>query len=156
MEALFGSKTAQQILFFLEEHDELCASDLAQQSKVPINMLQKQLEKFEREQLLQSKWEGKKKIYFWNKKFVGLVELKKLLRILRKKSLEKKQAQQNENPADGSHLPIADRLKDAEQLYQQASQLNPFLYFQPFVKSFTTREEYENWQKKQKNPWLIG
>ena len=156
MEALFGSKTAQQILFFLEEHGELCASDLAQQKNIPINMLQKQLEKFEREQLLQSSWQGKRKIYHWNKNFAGLSELKKLLKILRKKAQVAKQAKLSENPADGSTLPIGDRLKAAEDLYQQAAELNPFPYFQAFVKTFSSREDYENWQKNQKNPWLIG
>lgn len=155
MENLFGNSTARNLLFYFEEHEQAYVTQLASTLKIPLNMIQKQLEKFERDQILVSSWQQKKKVYSWNEKFVGLVELQKLLKILRKNYVSNINSQE-ENPADGSSLPIKERLQFAEKLYQQAAQLNPFPYFQPFVKSFTTREEYENWQKKQKNPWLVG
>ena len=61
----------------------------------------------------------------------------------------------DQDPANGLHLSLKERLELSEQLLREAEALNPFPRYKPFVKSFESFEEYEQWRKQQRNPWLI-
>jgi hypothetical protein len=46
----------------------------------------------------------------------------------------------------------AARLREAERLFADFVDLTPFK-FTPFVKTFDSFEEYEQWKRAQTNPW---
>jgi hypothetical protein len=48
----------------------------------------------------------------------------------------------------------AARLAEAERLYRDFEQLTPYPKPRPFVKSFDSFAEYEQWRRAQTNPWL--
>lgn len=147
IDPLFGSKTATVTLLFLQRHGEVYATQIASDLKIPLNMVQKQLERLTLGKVLVAKTSGRRKVYSWNPHYPLLGPLKRLL------------AQGNviykEDPADGTHLSVAERLAQAESLTQQAAKLNPIKSFKPFVKTFESDADYECWRKKQKNPWFI-
>jgi hypothetical protein len=46
----------------------------------------------------------------------------------------------------------AQRLFDAERLFEEFRQLTPYR-FKPFARSFRSFAEYERWKRGQPNPW---
>lgn len=46
-----------------------------------------------------------------------------------------------------------ERVRLAESLYQEIVHIQK-KRFKPFVKSFSSFEEYEKWKARQKDPWL--
>jgi len=45
------------------------------------------------------------------------------------------------------------RLAEAERLYLDFVALTPFPRPKPFVKSFDSFEQYDEWRRAQRNPW---
>jgi len=144
---LFGNRTADMVLLFLARHGEAWATQIAGDLEIPVNMVQKQLERFERGGVLKSSIEGRRRIYSWNAGYPALGPLKQLL--------ARMGACIAEDPADGSHLSIEERLDLARKLKEGAARLNPYGRPKAFAKSFESFESYEAWRKKQKNPWLV-
>lgn len=146
IEALFGSKTASLVLLFLERQGQVYATHLSKDLKISVNMVQKQLDRLTLGHVLVAKMVGRRKVYTWNLQYPLLGPLKRLL--------AQGNAVYKEDPADGTHLSVAERLALADSLTQQAMALNPYP-FKPFVHSFESDADYERWRKKQKNPWFI-
>ncbi|MBN1115136.1 MAG: winged helix-turn-helix transcriptional regulator [Oligoflexia bacterium] len=80
LESIFGSKSAEQVLLFLENYDEGYASLIAKTFKISVSMVQKQLEKFEQAGLLVSTLKGKTRLYQFNPKYYFTNELRSLLK----------------------------------------------------------------------------
>lgn len=144
---LFGNHTADLVLLFLARHGEVYATQIAGDLEIPVNMVQKQLERFERGGVLKSTLSGRRRMYGWNESYPALRPLKQLLARLGVCVAS--------DPADGSHLSIEERLELARELKDGAARLNPYGRPKAFTKSFESYESYEAWRKKQKNPWLI-
>jgi DNA-binding transcriptional ArsR family regulator len=144
---LFGNRTAELVLLFLARHGEAYATQIAQDLEIPVNMVQKQLERFERGGVITSSLRGRRRIYGWNRSYPALRPLKQLLARLN--------ACVAEDPADGSHLSIAERVELSRELAEGAARLNPCRRPEGFARSFESYSSYEAWRKKQKNPWLV-
>ncbi|MFH0799398.1 MAG: winged helix-turn-helix domain-containing protein [Pseudomonadota bacterium] len=144
---LFGNRTADLVLLFLARHGEVYATQIAEGLEIPVNMVQNQLERFERSGVIRSSLKGRRRIYGWNACYPALRPLKQLLARLN--------ACVALDPADGSHLSIGERVELSRQLEEGAARLNPCKRPDGFTKSFESYESYEAWRKKQKNPWLI-
>lgn len=149
LDILFGSQSAAKVLCYFQEHDRGYATEIAQNLHIPLNMVQKQLEKFTRGQILCSSYEGRIKWYEWNETWPFYRLLRKLL--WHQNSVRVNQSQ---DPADGTHLPVSERLRLSEELTEQAELLNPYARHEPFIATFDSMEKYEAWRKKQKSPWL--
>lgn len=144
---LFGNRTADLVLLFLARNGEAYATRISQDLDIPVNMVQKQLDRFERGGVLASCLRGRQRIYGWNERYPALKPLLKLL--------EQLGACIAEDPADSSYLSIEERLALARELKDGAARLNPYERPKAFTKSFESYESYEAWRKKQKNPWLV-
>lgn len=144
---LFGNKTADLVLLFLFRYKEVYAMQIAQELDIPVNMVQKQLERFDRGGVITSSFKGKRRIYSWNLHYPALRPLKQLLARLN--------ACVADDPADGSHLSIEERVLLSRQMEEGAARLNPHERPVGFAKSFESYRAYESWRKKQKNPWFI-
>jgi hypothetical protein len=144
---LFGNRTADLVLLFLFRHGEVYATQIAQELEIPVNMVQKQLERFERSGVIVSSLKERRRIYGWNAHYPALSPLKQLLARLN--------ACVAEDPADGSHLSIKERIELSRALSEGTARLNPYKRPAGFAKSFDSYASYEAWRKKQKNPWLI-
>lgn len=147
LETLFGNRTATLALLFLEREREVWATGISRNLGIPVNMVQKQLDRFERGKLIKCHRSGRRKLYTWDKTYPFLHPLQKLL--------QHGNASFKENPADGSYLSIKERLGLAESLKKRAIRLSPYNQPAPFAKSFESFSSYETWRKKQKNPWLL-
>ncbi len=143
---LFGNRTASNILLYLNESSQAFPTELACHLAIPLNMIQKQLERLERAGILESEWKGKKKIYSWNDQCPLLPELKKLVQKGRSVATD---------PADGTYLPLKDRVLLSESLTQEGEKLSRRERPRPFVHSFESLKSYARWRQKQKNPWLV-
>lgn len=49
-------------------------------------------------------------------------------------------------------LSIAQRIKESSKLFKFCIKIHPEYIYKPFIKSFSSWEEYREWQKKQTNP----
>lgn len=144
---LFGSRTADLVLLFLARNGETYATRISQNLDIPVNMVQKQLERFEQSGVIVSCLRGRQRIYGWNERYPAIKPLLEFLKRLN--------ACVAEDPADGSYLSIEERLDLARELKDGAERLNPYERPKAFTKSFESYASYETWRKKQKNPWLI-
>ena len=79
LEKLFGSKTAERVLMYLFVFQEGYPTEMSRSFSIPLNMIQKQLFKFEEGGMLVSRLRGKVRIYQWNPRYPFLNEVKKLL-----------------------------------------------------------------------------
>jgi len=79
LEKLFGSKTAERVLMYLFIFQEGYPTEISRIFSIPLNMIQKQLFKFEEGGMLVSRLRGKVRIYQWNPRYPFLNEVKKLL-----------------------------------------------------------------------------
>ncbi|HSA59725.1 MAG TPA: hypothetical protein VLJ37_08585 [bacterium] len=109
-------------------------------------MVQKQLERFARAGILESRFQGRRKVYSWNREYPLLKELRLVLR---------KGQEGSSDPADGSHLSLQERVWQSEALIREAEAVNPRHRPVPFTKSFDSFASYERWRKRQNNPWLV-
>lgn len=154
LELILGNRTAAQTLFYLAQHKSGYGTLIAKRLKLPLNMVQKQLEKLARGGLLLWGFIGKKKVFYWNKQSPFFKPLQALLKTV-SLSTKAKTLTADLDPANGLYLPIKERLKLAEELNRQAEKLVPYRRYKPFVAVFEDLKAYEAWQKKQTNPWLI-
>ncbi|MDX1387454.1 MAG: winged helix-turn-helix domain-containing protein [bacterium] len=152
-ETLFGNKTAAKILLYLHEREKGHANGIARDLKLPLNMVQKQLERFKKGNILSARFIGRNKVYFWNSSLPIHRPLRRVLETMAGE--EKKSSLDFRDPADGTDLSLKDRLGFSERLLNEAEELNPYPRYRPFTKSFESFKEYEAWKKRQTNPWLL-
>ena len=76
---MFGSDSRERILTFLVSNQEGYASEIARTSGLDLFAVQKQLEQFEADGLLQSRPVGRMRVYVFNPKYPLLQELKDLI-----------------------------------------------------------------------------
>jgi DNA-binding transcriptional ArsR family regulator len=80
LEALFGNATAEKVLLYLERYEEGYATAIADTfGNVSLNMVQRQLARFERAGLLVSALKGRTRLYHWNPRYPFLKEVRALL-----------------------------------------------------------------------------
>lgn len=154
IETLFGNKTAARILVLLNQDEEGYAAQISRKLKIPLNMVQKQLERLSKGGILIPVFKGKVKNYRWNSGYPYYKPLKKFLSSVRLKK-EGKSSFQHPDPADATNLSLRDRVKLAWSLSREGELLNPYPRPKPFVKTFNTLKDYESWRKKQTNPWIV-
>lgn len=148
---ILGNQTAVDILYYLQKNKSGYPNEMARSINKPLNMVQKQLNKFEAGGILLSRFEKRKKIYEWNRENPFYKPLLQLLKVGSKKTPQLL----HRDPAFGLHLSLKDRVYLADRLKKRAEKLNPFSRGKPFVKTFNTLNEYEKWRQKQTSPWLI-
>lgn len=153
LEALVGNRTAVCLLLFLRRNQSSFANQFSRELKIPLNMIQKQLQRFEKGGILRSYFSKKKKIYTWNEAYPLLREFKALLR--KGALLTQSDLIALRDPADGTSLSPKGRIKLADSLRRQAEVLSSCKRYRPFVASFDSFKDYESWRRKQTHPWLI-
>jgi len=79
LRSLLGSESRERILTFLVDNQEGYASEIAHTSGLDLFAVQKQLQQFEVERLLQSRPVGRMRVYSFNLKYPLLKELKSLV-----------------------------------------------------------------------------
>lgn len=154
LETIFGNRTAEAVFRHLATRKTATATEVARACRVPLNMVQKQLARFEDGGILASWFEGRRKLYAWNRQCPLYPELRRLVRkgtIGLKRWLEK----QPHDAGDASRLSPRERLEVAEELCRQAELANPYPPPPPFVRSFSSFREYERWRRAQTNPWFF-
>lgn len=80
LEAIFGSRSAEQVLLYLENYGEGFGKAIADTYGVPLNTIQKQLAKLEVAGVLASQRMGRTRVYRWNPRYPFLKPLRELLR----------------------------------------------------------------------------
>lgn len=80
IEKLFGGRSAEVVLLFIYAFDEGYASEIASFSGISLNVIQKQLLKFEDSGLLVSKNKGKTRMFMWNPGYYFLDEFKAFMK----------------------------------------------------------------------------
>lgn len=141
---LFGNKTAARVLLFLHRFGKTSPTPLSRELGVPLNMVQKQLARFERGGILASVKKGPLRLYGWNPLNPLRKDLQRILSI----------GVNFEDPADGTYLPVRERISVVENLSREALRLSRLPPFKPFARSFESFEAYEAWKKREKNPWF--
>lgn len=76
---LFGSRTAELVLYYLCVYEKGHARKISNSFGVSLNTVQKQLMKFEEAGVLVSFLEGRMRLFQWNPRYPFLQELKALL-----------------------------------------------------------------------------
>jgi DNA-binding transcriptional ArsR family regulator len=80
LQALLGNATAEKVLLYLEQYEEGYATAIADTfGNVSLNMVQRQLARFERASLLVSALKGRTRLYRWNPRYPFLKEVRALL-----------------------------------------------------------------------------
>lgn len=79
LEKLLGSKSAENVLMYLFVYNEGYPTEISRVFTIPLNMVQKQLSKFEDGGILVSQLKGKVRMYQWNPRYPFLDEIKNLL-----------------------------------------------------------------------------
>lgn len=81
LEGIFGNATAEKVLLYMEQYEEGYATAIAVTfDRIPLNMVQAQLERFERSGLLVSALKGRTRLFTWNPRYPFLEEVRALLR----------------------------------------------------------------------------
>ncbi len=83
LDTILGNVTAAKVILFLYNYKEGYATEIAKTFNVPLNPVQKQLQRFEKGGSLVSVLKGKTRMYTWNPRYF----LKNELQSLCKKSL---------------------------------------------------------------------
>lgn len=78
-QSLFGSRSKEQILIYLNCQEEGYAREIARFFDVPVTPIQKQLESLEAQNLLYSVEEGRTRLYSLNPRYSLIKELRALL-----------------------------------------------------------------------------
>ena len=78
-EQLFGNATAEKVLLFLARFGDGYPRQIAMNFEIPINMVQRQMDKFEAAGILVSQKKGRTRIYRWNPRYPFKDELQNLL-----------------------------------------------------------------------------
>jgi len=81
LEMVFGNATAEKVLLYIEQYGEGYAKSIADTFEgLPVSMVQRQLERFERAGLLVSSLKGRTRLFCWNRRYAFLREIRALLR----------------------------------------------------------------------------
>ena len=80
LEGIFGNRTAEKVLLYLECFDEGHAREIAGVFDISLSMVQRQLERFERAGALVSLSKGRTRLFSWNPRYAFRNELRELLR----------------------------------------------------------------------------
>ena len=68
-ELLFGNSTIEKALLFLARFGEGYPTQIAKNFSIPLNMVQKQMDKLERAGILVSQLKGRTRVYTWNPRY---------------------------------------------------------------------------------------
>lgn len=80
IDLLFGNATAEKVLLYLERYGEGYAKAIADTfDGVSLNMVQKQLARFERAGLLVSVLKGRTRLFLWNPRYPFLEDVRSIL-----------------------------------------------------------------------------
>jgi len=79
LEKIFGSATAEKVLLYMTAYGEGYATGIAKTFHIPLNMVQKQLARFEEAGLIVSTLKGRTRLYTWNPRYPFLKEFKALM-----------------------------------------------------------------------------
>lgn len=79
IDALFGGKTAEKVLLYIQNYGEGYALAIARKFSTSLSAIQKQLQKFESAGILVSQMKGKTRLYMWNPRYAFKNELQSLL-----------------------------------------------------------------------------
>lgn len=80
IDVLFGGRTAERVLLFLENYGDGYAREIAETFDVPVSMVQRQLTKLEDAGVLVSRLRGRTRLFVWNPRYALLEPLRMLLR----------------------------------------------------------------------------
>jgi hypothetical protein len=152
LKALLGNDTMVSVCRYLSLHASGCATDIAREYDIPLNMIQQQLRRLELGHIVAPIVQGRKKVYHWNDELPCVAKLKLFLRETFAWTPSLANAP---DAADGRGLSRPQRLRVAEALRREAQHLSPVKPPKPFVQSFESFDAYEAWKKKQTNPWLF-
>jgi hypothetical protein len=150
LDAVFGNATAAKILYDLYVNRTGYANDLARRLRIPLNMVQKQLLKFAKASVLRTQKAGNRILYQFDKSWTFYRPIQNLLKE-QKRYLQRLRS----DPADGTYLSASERLSQSEELFKQALRLGRTVPYKPFIKSFDTFKEYDEWRKHQTHPLLV-
>ena len=79
IDGLLGGATAEKVLLYLANYEEGYARGISECFEVPVNMVQKQLFRFEKAGVLVSRLRGRVRLYGWNPRYPFHEELAALL-----------------------------------------------------------------------------
>ena len=79
LETIFGGRTATKVLMYLQNYEEGYASGISKTFGIPQSMVQKQLKKFERGDVLTSRPVGNARVFTWNTRNPTVTPLRALL-----------------------------------------------------------------------------
>jgi hypothetical protein len=81
LEAIFGNRTAEKVLLYIESYGEAYALAVADTfDDATVSMIQRQLLRFERGGVLISQTKGRTRLFSWNPRYPFRTELRALLR----------------------------------------------------------------------------
>jgi predicted ArsR family transcriptional regulator len=80
LEAIFGNSTAEKVLLYLLVHRQAYARELAQAFALPVSVVQKQLIRLERGNVLASRTMGRTRVFEINPSYAFANELRALLK----------------------------------------------------------------------------
>lgn len=81
LEGIFGNRTAERVLLYVENYGEGYAKAIADNfDDVSLSMVQRQLERFERAGLLVGLTKGRTRVFTWNPRYPFVGEVRALLR----------------------------------------------------------------------------
>lgn len=80
LEPILASKAAERTLLYLENYGEGYASAIAAAFDCPLSVIQKQLDRLERQGVLVSRLVGRTRLYAWNPRYALRDPLRALLR----------------------------------------------------------------------------
>jgi DNA-binding transcriptional ArsR family regulator len=80
LEGIFGNKTAEKVLLHIYHYGESYPSAISQDLKIAHNPVVKQLDRFERAQILTAKVMGRTRVYRFNDRFPLTSPVKELIK----------------------------------------------------------------------------
>ena len=93
LEVIFGNNTAEKVLLYINTYREGYAAGMSKIFNIPLNMVQKQLRRFEEGGILVSQLKGNTRIFTFNPRYIFLDELKnflnKAMKLLPEKEIKK-------------------------------------------------------------------
>lgn len=81
LEALFGNRTAAQLMLYLFHYQEAYARGAARDLGIAVSAVQRQLDKFETAGLLVSRMIGNTRVYAFDPRQAATARLKELIRV---------------------------------------------------------------------------
>ncbi len=93
IEVIFGNSTAEKVLLYICNYREGYATGMSNLFNIPLNMVQKQLKRFEEGSVLVSQKKGNTRLFTFNPRYIFLEELEsflnKALKMLPKEEIKK-------------------------------------------------------------------